>query len=613
MTARTVDVELLSPSRAKQEAFVRLQREAARLAEQWQAAVSPLQLAPVLARPAVDFALRRLALAERAVGGLPDPWRSTLKELLRRQARQLRRLRSGTWPGPSQRPVRPEELPVVFGARTWQLIHADDRWKLVIPLAGRTIALPIAVPGGQARLLERLMVHGLPLEGRLYQRRGRWFFSARYLNQAPRPQPGGPAIGVDLGLVQRAVAVEAGSGRRIFLSGRQDRARQARYARIARELRSAGARRAARRMEAKLERFCLQRDREVAIGLVRFAQNFDHPLIKFEKFPSLEEPPARVPGAARAVGAMSSRDRLQARFGRIVRMTARRAEPVGIAVVAVDGRSSSTRCWVCGKTGERRGTSFACACGHRSHADLNAARNLARTAIWQETLQIVPAGYDPGRQADGTAISADRDRYKDDSGSGGSASAHAATSKNRVLASYSSKEEYPMASIVKDLGESTSKFVVGTLDNVRSYVDKTSEELSKVDVVGVTRHILDTALDGAKNVVKTAAEPSGLDSFGVVKALADGSLEATREVVNVIAEEGKKADVFGMSTRIALEGLTSLRAEVDLGLDTTKTLFNRLAPLATSAKPVTTRPPQVTRVEIDHEKPAAKGGSKSAS
>ena len=170
-----------------------------------------------------------------------------------------------------------------------------------------------------------------------------------------------------------------------------------------------------------------------------------------------------------------------------------------------------------------------------------------------------------------------------------------------------------MASIVKDLGESTSKFVVGTLDNVRSYVDKTSEELSKVDVVGVTRHILDTALDGAKNVVKTAAEPSGLDSFGVVKALADGSLEATREVVNVIAEEGKKADVFGMSTRIALEGLTSLRAEVDLGLDTTKSLFNRLAPLATSAKPVTTRPPQVTRVEIDHEKPAAKGGSKSAS
>ena len=613
MTARTVDVELLSPSRAKQDAFVRLQREAARLAEQWQQAVMPLQVAPVLAGPAVDFALRRLAQADRAVRGLPDPWGSTLKELLRRQARQLRRLRSGTRAGRSLPPIRPEELPVVFGARTWQLIHFDDRWKLVIPLAGRTIAVPIAVPGGQARLLERLMVDGLPLEGRLYQRRGRWFFSARYLNQVPRLRPGAPSIGVDLGLAQRAVAVEDASGRRLFLSGRRDRVRQARYSQLARELRLAGARRAARRIEAKLERFCLQRDREVAIGLVRFAQKFDHPVIKFERLPSLDESSAGHPGAVRAPSSLSSAERLQVRFGRIVRMTARRAEPVGIAVVAVDGRASSLTCCMCGKTGERRGTSFACACGHRSHADLNAARNLSRIAIWQETLQLAPAGYDPGRQADGTAISADRDRYKDDPGSSGSASAHAATSKNRVLASYSSKEEFPMASIVKDLGESTSKFVVGTLDNVRSYVDKTSEELSKVDVVGVTRHILDTALDGAKNVVKTAAEPSGLDSFGVVKALADGSLEATREVVNVIAEEGKKADVFGMSTRIALEGLTSLRAEVDLGLDTTKTLFNRLAPLATTAKPVTTRPPQVTRVEIDHEKPAAKGSSKSAS
>lgn len=168
-----------------------------------------------------------------------------------------------------------------------------------------------------------------------------------------------------------------------------------------------------------------------------------------------------------------------------------------------------------------------------------------------------------------------------------------------------------MASIVKDINESTTKFVVGTLDNVKSYVDKTSEELSKVDVVNVTRHILDTALEGAKNVVKTASEPASMDTFGRIKALADGSLEASRELLNVVAEEGKKADVFGMSTRIALEGINALRSEVDLGLETTKTLFNRLAPLATTAKPVVTRPPQVTRVEIEHEKPA-KSSAKNA-
>lgn len=590
MAARTVDVELLKPSRAKQDAFLRLQSEAVRLADQWQRATAPLAFAP-LARTAGKLAIRQLVQAERAVMDLPDPWRATLLNFLRRQVSQVRSLSRGRPDGTVRlRSSTPDAVPVLFGAEAWQLICTDGRWKLVIPLGGRTIALPIAVPPRQIQVLERLMVHGLPLEGRLYQRRGRWFFSARYLNDAPRPRPDAPSIGVDLGLAQRAVAFEPASGRRQFVSGRKDRAREARYRRLIRELRRAGARKAARRLEAKLERFGLQRDRETALALVRFSRGFDRPVIKFERF-TTQDP---------------------IRFNRVVRMTARRAEPAGIAVVAVDGRNSSTTCSACGQPGERRGTSFRCACGFRSHPDLNAARNLSKSAIWQETLQLAPVRYDPDRQADGSAESAARTRYKDGSGACGSAPAHAASSKTLILGSNSTKEESTMASIVKDLGESTSKFVVGTLDNVKSYVDKTSEELSKVDVVGVTRHILDTALDGAKNVVKTAAEPSGFDTFGVVKALADGSLEATREVVNVIAEEGKKADVFGMSTRIALEGLNTLRAEVDLSLDTTKTLFNRLAPLATSAKPVTTRPPQVTRVEIDHEKPA-KSSSKSAS
>ncbi|MBI6546618.1 MAG: transposase [Cyanobacteria bacterium NC_groundwater_1444_Ag_S-0.65um_54_12] len=512
------------------------------------------------------------------------------QEIFRRLQREIRRLPA-----------------VVFSASAWSLTVADGRWKLIIPLLGRTVALPILVPPAQAAILQQLLVHGLPLEGRLFDRCGRWFFAARYLNAA-LPAPDAIAIGVDLGKAMRAVAYEPVQGRRLFISGRRDRVIEANYLRKICQLQQKGARRTVKRLAAKLERFRCQSDREVAIALVRFARSFARPILKFE---------AAYSPSKYQKGEYFTKDEEVRRFRRIIRMVARRAEPAKIAVAAVTDRYSSLRCSSCGTlaTGQRKGTKFACSCGFRAHADLNAARNLAQTAIWQGTLQFAPARYNPGGQADGTAISPSWSRYKGETMLGGSAcqQAHAADNTTSTLAATNScKEEHQMASIVKDLTESTSNFMIGTLDNVKSYVDKTSEELSKVDVINVTRHILDTALDGAKNVVKSAAEPSGLDTFGKLRAFADGSLEATRQVVNVIAEEGKKADVFGLTTRLTLEGLNAIRAEVDLGIETSKSLANRLAPLATSAKPVITRPPQVTRVEIEHEKPA-KSSTKSPS
>lgn len=624
MAARTVLVELLSPSRAKQEAFVRLQAEVLRLGGTWARATSEIaravgdslesRAAAPLGLQASMYALRSLHAAERSCDSLPEPWRSTLRHFLRQQMTEMRILRRraatilgggpesdrSPMPGFGQAGYRPDPEPfrrphgarpdVVFGAESWSIQVADGKWKLILPLMGRTVAVPIAVPPAQSDALRRLLGDGIPLEGRLFRKRGRWYFAARYLNEAPRPRPDAPAIGVDLGKAMRAVAFESASGKRLFVSGRRDRALERRYERTICELHHAGAHRAARKLEAKLERFRLQRDREVAGALVRFARTFDRPVIKFEA------------------------DLQDRRLQRVIRMTARRAEPAGIAVAAVDGRNSSSRCSRCGsiETANRRGARFVCGCGFAAHADLNAARNLSKTATWSETLQFAAAEQSLGGQAVGTAELAAVPRNKGGvpTGESDSLEPHAVSTTRQILAAAFRKEEHPMASIVKDLTENSTKFVVGTLDNVKSYVDKTSEELSKVDLVNVTRHILDTALDGAKNVVKTASEPSTTDPFNRLKAVADGTLEATREVVNVIAEEGKKADVFGMSTRIALEGINTLRAEVDLGLDTTKNLFNRLAPLATTAKPVVTRPPQVTRVEIEHEKPA-KSSSKS--
>lgn len=170
-----------------------------------------------------------------------------------------------------------------------------------------------------------------------------------------------------------------------------------------------------------------------------------------------------------------------------------------------------------------------------------------------------------------------------------------------------------MASLVKDLTETSTKFITGSLDNLKTYVDRTSEEVSRVDVVGVTRRVVDTTIDNTKKVVKLTAEPNGLDFFGKAKAVADGTLDAAKEVVTTVSEEGKKADVFGVGTRLAMEGIASLRNQVDLTLETTKSVTNRLMPIATSKKPVATRAPQVTRVEIEQEKPAASTSSSKSS
>ncbi|MBM3274559.1 MAG: hypothetical protein FJZ00_05375, partial [Candidatus Sericytochromatia bacterium] len=326
MAARTVNVELLAPSRAKQEAFQRLQGEVLRLGQDWAQATAGIaqavagsvesrSVAP-LADQASGFALRSLAAAEKNCDTLPEPWRSTLRDFLRRQAVEVRILRKRARSEGAGQPSAPgtdsparqggpesgllSSLPmvpglvdavakrfpaspaVVFGQDSWSVRVDDGKWKLVIPVLGRTVAMPIAVPEGQSDRLRQLMAEGIPLEGRLYQRRGRWFFAARYLNDAPRPRTDAPAIGVDLGHALRAVAVEQKSGKRLILSGKRDRAKHARYKRLAENLHAAGAHRKARQIEAKLERFEQQRAREAAVAITTFAKQFDRPVLKFE-------------------------------------------------------------------------------------------------------------------------------------------------------------------------------------------------------------------------------------------------------------------------------------------------------------------------------------------
>lgn len=595
--ARTITLELHAPTLAKQQAFRRLQIEFNRVANDLAReclrgsldAVSTLSPNKALARGTLD------ALAALFPSGSEHP-------VLRMIEGQLRAARSRTDRSPLPR-FKPY-APVVFGELDWKLSCVEGRWKLVLPVFGRTISVPVLVPRAEMPTLQRLSAAGIPLEGRLYQRKGRWFFAATYLNDVPVPPHVERVVGVDLGRKLRAVAVEPVSNRRLVLSGRAHAYHLRRYDGIVARLERAGAHRAARHVRLKAMRYVEHADRKVANAIVRFAQADPRVLIKFETFSS-----QTTPGTARELGS----------YRRIQRLVSRKAERCGVPVLSVSAFETSQRCYACGvvQPGNRRERRYRCACGYHAHADLNAARNVAQTAIWSETIQLAAAGYNPDGKADGTATShvvdlvkGQADQLRSAIASFSETLAHATLPTPPALGIVASTRSYQMegiemASLVKDLTESSTKFLTGSLDNLKTYVDRTSEEVSRVDLVGVTRRVLDTAIDNTKTVVKLTAEPNGLDFFGKAKAVADGSLEAAKEVVNTVSEEGKKADLFGVGTRLAMEGLSSLRNQVDLTLETTKTVTNRLMPLATSTKPVATRAPQVTRVEIEHEKPAS--------
>lgn len=630
---QTVTVELFAPTFAKQESFRHMQAEFNRLANELaEASLGALGNQATASLEALgnqaSASLEALGdQAEASLNLLEDQASASLGMLGNQASETLSWMVPTAWHGSLYRMVQGRlktmavrgegarlarfkpHHPVVFDPLAWHLSAVDGTWKLTIPVFGRTVSVPIMVPPSQASRLHRMLEAGTPLEGRLYQKKGRWFFAATYLNHAmtsegKRMLSGFRPVGIDLGQRMLAVAVDPVSRRRMLLSGKTSRYHSRRYERLLRRLHQAGtpaARRAAKKVAAKYARFLEHRDRQVANAIVRFAapaggRSAKRVVIKFEDFQTAPDTAYPVSGEV-------------ASYRRIQGLVARRAELAGIPVVAVSRQDTSARCSACGavQPGNRKGDSFACSCGYRSHADLNAARNIAQTAIRSEGIGIVPAGYESGSQAVGTAVSQAVQWLKGTSDHLRSALAHATPQIPPSLAvqtQLTHMEVIQMASIVKDLTETSTKFVTGSLDNLKTYVDRTSDELGKVDVVGVTRRVLDTAIDNTKAVVKMAAEPNGLDVFGKAKAVADGSLEAAKEVVNTISEEGKKTDFFGMATRMTMDSLSTLRNQVDLTLETTKSVSNRLMPLATTTKPVATRAPQVTRVEIEQEKPS---------
>lgn len=168
-----------------------------------------------------------------------------------------------------------------------------------------------------------------------------------------------------------------------------------------------------------------------------------------------------------------------------------------------------------------------------------------------------------------------------------------------------------MASTLKDLTDSASKFVVGSLDNVKNMIDRSADEVAKADVVGAGRRIADQFLDGTKETVNRMADSaSSADPVAAVRHLATGTLENARETVRVASEESQRINLVETGSRVTQESIEMLRRQVELGFDTGREVgqvLDRVMPMrmlngVTTPTPGARPAGVVTRVEIESDK-----------
>ena len=221
-------------------------------------------------------------------------------------------------------------------------------------------------------------------------RAGRWHVSF----PAPQPAvPGAPAgkpVGIDRGVRTALVTSDGQHYRAPRISGRHAKRYLGLQQRMARQQKGSARRERTRRAMAKITAQVTDRRRDwaekISTRLVR-----EHDLIVLEKLntkdmtrkpaskPDPGKPGAFLPNRSRAKAGLN-RGILASCWGTLARRAEQKAAASGAAVIYINPRFTSQQCRACGHTATENRDSqavFRCvSCGHRDHADANAAKNI---------------------------------------------------------------------------------------------------------------------------------------------------------------------------------------------------------------------------------------------
>jgi putative transposase len=267
--------------------------------------------------------------------------------------------------------IRPEFRPYAalpFDQRTMSFKGIDRvslltlSGRIIVPFVlGRYTEDRLRLPKGQCDLIRRTD--------------GRWFLIVTVDVPAEAPIPVTDFLGVDLGIANIATDSDGNehSGAEVEKVRRKHNLQQQRLQRR----NTKGAKKKLKRIAGKEARFKRHQNHVISKRIVERARGTDRG-IALEDLQGIRD---RI--TARGTDA---RNRLSGwSFGQLFDFLSYKAQIAGVPVETVDPRNTSrtcARCGHCSKSNRKSQAEFVCkACGHRAHADVNAALNIRARAL----------------------------------------------------------------------------------------------------------------------------------------------------------------------------------------------------------------------------------------
>jgi putative transposase len=249
---------------------------------------------------------------------------------------------------------------------------------------------------GQVKVRQHRPVAGTVKTVSVKREGHRWYVILSCDNVPAQPLPvTGAVTGIDLGVASFLTTSQGdhvGNPRCLKASaGKLAGAQRA----LSRCKRGSGRRRKARARVAaehrKIRRQRLEFAHKVALGLVRRHDMIAHEALRIRSMTRSAAGTADNPGTNVAAQSGLNKSILDAGWGVFLSVLHAKAESAGRLIVEVDARYTSQRCAHCGHTAAGNRISqavFRClSCGHRAHADHNAAQNILRAGLALQTAQ----------------------------------------------------------------------------------------------------------------------------------------------------------------------------------------------------------------------------------
>jgi len=264
-----------------------------------------------------------------------------------------------------------EEVPAIR-FRQHRSVHFDKR---TYSIRGNAVSLytlqgRVRIEMQPGDFQQAYLSQGIPKEGELVFKKGRWYFHLVLDLPDPQKTPSVGMLGVDLG---ENVLAATSSGK--LLGG--DRVRHERHKFLSKRrcLQSNGsqsAKQLLKKISGKEARRMKHINHKVSKQIVQEAVQVQAGTIVLEDLTNVRK---------RIRAGKKVRNRLHKwAFHQLQTLIEYKAESQGLQVLYVNPAYSSQTCSLCGCLGERERHLFTCSCGNRQHSDLNASRTLCRFA-----------------------------------------------------------------------------------------------------------------------------------------------------------------------------------------------------------------------------------------